>query len=401
LKRVPLTVLVLVLATSGSALAAGLVAEGSSDPQAGARTCGTPRPAPQDLARIQRLRRRLNDEQPLQKLQAKGGTIRVAFHVLTAGKLGQVSDAQIAAQIDELNRSYAGTDYSFRLVSVDRTDQGGWSRMNPLTGTERKAKAALAVDPAHTLNVYTAALGNKLLGWSYLPWWLPEDNSLHGVVVHYGSLPGGYLNAYNLGRTVVHEVGHYLGLLHTFENGCEAPGDLVDDTPFEAGPAFGCPEGRNTCPDPEPDPIHNYMDYSDDPCLTEFTPDQADLMHDMVTAYRPSLFVTAVARGGGGVEIADDATDPRDLTHGIEFRGAGPNPFRQATAVRFSLPHSERVRLEVFNVAGQRVRSLIDAQMPAGSHSAMFAADGLPPGLYFLQLKVGKADMSRSVILLK
>ena len=69
--------------------------------------------------------------------------------------------------------------------------------------------------------------------------------------------------------------------------------------------------------------------------------------------------------------------------------------------MRFTLPRPERVHLQVFNVAGQRVRTLIDAQMPAGAHSAMFAAADLPPGLYFLQLEVGRAKMSRSVILLR
>jgi hypothetical protein len=52
-------------------------------------------------------------------------------------------------------------------------------------------------------------------------------------------------------------------------------------------------------------------------------------------------------------------------------------------------------------VNGQRVRSLIDAQLPAGSHAAMFSAKELPAGLYFLQLRVGAAQMTRSVILIK
>ncbi|HET9325534.1 MAG TPA: M43 family zinc metalloprotease [Candidatus Eisenbacteria bacterium] len=398
LSRLSMLLVAMGLAGPMAAEAQSVEASLSLDPEASARTCGTPRPGPQELLRIHNLRRRLAQE-PLLGVR-DGGTIRVAFHVLMSAKAGAVTDAQITAQIDELNRAYSGTGYSFELVSVDRTENNSWFRMTPGTGKEWKAKEALAVDPAHTLNIYTGYLGGRLLGWAYFPWSIPEDHFMHGVVVHYGSLPGGYLSAYNLGRSMVHEVGHYLGLLHTFENGCEAPGDLVEDTAYEESPAYGCPVGRNTCPDPDDDPIHNYMDYGDDACVTEFTAGQANLMHDVVPAYRPSLFAAKVARGRAQ-EIVEDTAHPADLSGGIEFRGAGPNPFRLASAVRFTLPRADRVQLQVFNVAGQRVRSLIDAQMPAGAHSAMFAAQDLPAGMYFLRLRVGRTEMNRSVILLK
>ena len=106
---------------------------------------------------------------------------------------------------------------------------------------------------------------------------------LDGVVLAYGTLPDadqpgisdipGFI--YNLGDTGTHEVGHYLGLAHTFQGHCSTYNDGVADTPAEKSPDFYCTVGRNSCKDgsgaPLLDPIHNFMDYSDDVCLFEFT----------------------------------------------------------------------------------------------------------------------------------
>ena len=237
-------------------------------------------------------------------------TVPVAFHVIrkngtVAG--GNIPRAWINAQMDVLNDSFrgrtGGADANFRFVldSVDRTTQPQWFNLIPANGDERrlyrgsgkeiKMKRALHEGGAETLNIYTAKLGQFLLGWAYYPSDFVGSNPLprylDGVVIEYRSVPGAELGPYDEGDTATHEVGHWLDLAHTFANGCETPGDFVDDTPYEAAPAFQCPVGRDTCEDrPGLDPIHNFMDYTYDACMFEFTDGQADRMQQAWTAYR-------------------------------------------------------------------------------------------------------------------
>jgi hypothetical protein len=361
------------------------------------RTCGTPEPVPADL---ERARSAMQLRASSGRTAARGGVIAVAVHVITSGGEGEVTERQIADQIRTLNQGYSGTGFRFLLASVDRTENKAWFKMQPGTGAEKQAKEALAINPAHRLNLYTCSPGKSLLGWSYFPWSIPEGHFLHGVVVEFRTLPGGSLAPYDLGGTAVHETGHYLGLLHTFQGGCVAPGDEVDDTPFEASPAFGCPEGRNSCPQPGDDPIHDYMDYTDDVCYTEFTSGQTARMQALVPLYRPSLLGGAVALAGarGEAEGLDAALDRARALPGLI---ASPNPFHAFTTLRFSLPQSEHVTLEVFDVAGHRVGKLIDADLPAGDHSAMLGGDHLSPGMYFVSLQAGEQRLRRSVVLMR
>jgi Pregnancy-associated plasma protein-A len=219
--------------------------------------------------------------------------IAVAFHVVYSytnhdGLEGYVDAAAIDDQIDVLNDAFADSGFSFYLASVDYTQKNNW--FHSCWGAEKPMKRQLAIDPATTLNIYTCEPNGGILGFAYLPPDLPEDDYRHGVVALHSSLPGGTAAPYNEGDTITHEVGHYLGLDHTFEGGCGEPGDFVADTPAEASAAFGCPVGRDSCPaDPGLDPILNFMDYTDDACMIEFTPDQGTRMQDMVALYKPSL----------------------------------------------------------------------------------------------------------------
>lgn len=216
-------------------------------------------------------------------------SIPVWFHVVRSSSSGNVSSTRINNQISVLNNAFAGTGFSFFLAGTTNTINSQWFTGCASSGRERQMKQALTVDPANNLNIYTCSPSGGLLGWAYFPWSAAENSFWHGVVLLHSSLPGGTAAPYNLGDTATHEVGHYLGLHHTFQGGCNNPGDEVADTPFEASPAFGCPVGRNTCSQAGNDPIFNFMDYTDDACMDHFTANQTTRMQTMTALYRPSL----------------------------------------------------------------------------------------------------------------
>jgi len=220
------------------------------------------------------------------------GTVEIPvwFHVINKGKTlakGNVPDSQITDQIAVLNSAYAATPFRFTLAGVDRTTNKAWFKMKPGSAAEAEAKTALRKGGPETLNLYSAAPNGGLLGWATFPSSYKNKPTADGVVVLFSSVPGGTASPYNEGDTGTHEVGHWLGLYHTFQGGCTAPGDGVADTAFEASPAFGCPVGRDSCATQAGlDPIANFMDYTDDSCMNEFTAEQIARMDQMHQQYR-------------------------------------------------------------------------------------------------------------------
>ncbi len=256
--------------------------------------------------------------------------IPVVVHVLMNDACGQgaMTDANVQGQIDILNEDFIAimgsngedgnnSEIYFELAT---TDPGG----APTTGITRNCNTSwfndggnyfntLAWDPNRYLNIYSNQASGAL---GYVPF-LPADaggtlvggNSDRVVILHSTFGPDAPPSPFDLGRTGTHEVGHYLGLEHTFSGGCGtgtmpgcySSGDMICDTNSESGPFFGnaCAGGSVSCG--TQDPIDNYMDYSDDICMRQFTVEQGRRMRCSLQHWRPNLGSMVPISGGDDI----------------------------------------------------------------------------------------------------
>jgi hypothetical protein len=293
--KILLPVLFLAIMALGAQAAVETIFSGPEGQTLSGPRCGIHEPTQEELD--------LNAQQIEDFLRSGGFTPRkaivnipVAVHVVCHDNgYGNISNAAIDNQLDVLNDAYNQHGYMFTLASIDRTYNTTWSTHSYNTTAEVQMKQALNISPATTLNLYFCDIGDDLLGYAYFPHYFPENYYRHGVVCLWGTVPGGWASPYNQGDTATHEVGHFLGLYHTFQGGCFGSGDYVADTPPEATAAYGCPEGRDTCSGGGVDPIHNFMNYVDDYCMWEFTNGQKARMDQQMALYRPTMFANTVS----------------------------------------------------------------------------------------------------------
>lgn len=265
--------------------------------------------------------------------------IPCVVHVITdsSGSQGNLSDAQVESGIRILNEDMNammgtpgqnGTESRIEFYLATEDPNG-----NPTNGITRSANSTwfndggsywntLAWDTNRYCNIYTNTASGALGYVSDFPASPGHVGSAGDRIVilwsTYGE-NGSYGPPYDMGRTLTHEVGHYLGLYHTFQGGCSGSncygsGDLVCDTNAESGPNFSCSGGNpSTCG--SPDPIDNYMDYSDDACMEKFTPEQVNRMRCSLMNYRPLLYTAGPGCSSGCIgDINDDDTvDSADL----------------------------------------------------------------------------------------
>ena len=256
----------------------------------GERVCGTDHNPEKIAAAEAEFAKRLEILRDNPNMEAVGGVINVYFHVVSDGTAGNISDQMIADQMAVLNSAYATWGWSFNRVTTTRTSNATW--YNGCYGASETAmKNALHQGSARDLNVYTCNPGSGILGYATFPSSYASAPLKDGVVLLHSSLPGGSAAPYNEGDTGTHEVGHWMGLYHTFQGGCAGSGDSVSDTPTERSAAYGCPlpNTSDTCTGkkfPGTDPVENFMDYTDDYCMFQFTSAQDARMDWQYTSYR-------------------------------------------------------------------------------------------------------------------
>lgn len=239
-------------------------------------------------------------------------TIPVVVHVIHNGGAENISDAQIQSQIDVLNedfRKITGTngdgngvdteiEFCLAKISPDGHCTDGIVRVqstltNHLTYQRAMLKQLSYWDNDRYLNMYVVKSingGSGIAGYSSFPGGPPDED---GIVVRYNYFGStGNIAAGSNGRTTTHEVAHWFGLYHTFNNACGTDtctdGDYICDTPPAANPNYGCPT-VNSCTNDFPDvndQIANYCDYSDDACKNMFTAGQKAKMDATLNTLR-------------------------------------------------------------------------------------------------------------------
>lgn len=265
--------------------------------------CRTPTPSLEVLDVVNRALEKTRNDSPTGRAAASV-TIPVHFHIITntSGE-GTISEDVLKEQIEALNKAFSGTadptspgantPFRFSLASFETIPDNDLFDMpfnENSPSTEEKNAMAHNIGAPSALNIYIARLGEGVLGWARMPFQLPNGPEpvpgLDGVVIKNTTLTGGS-SPFDQGDTVTHEVGHWLGLLHVFAFGCNDPGDLVADTPFQLTNASADCSSSDSCPSkPFNDPIQNFMNTTTDACMCKFTVGQSTRMDTYHMTFR-------------------------------------------------------------------------------------------------------------------
>ena len=283
-------------------LISNLIAQDSNSPDTVSRRidCATPSSTEEQILQTRQIVENwLSDNRDRPEEQVH---ILVAFHVLYASDgTGNISNEAIYDQFEWLNLAYEPHNIYFTVDTINRVENDEW--FNNWYGQDSWAgMSQLAIDPYHYLNAYSANLwidGINANGWAYLGQYYEASDYRQSISLAYQIVQYGH-------DTATHEVGHHLGLSHTFQDNCSAINDGVDDTPaMHYDGTYSCNEMQDTCPDDEGfDPVRNYMNYASQECRNNFSQGQDNLMSAVIasnhmgyyenTFQYPSLSVSSV-----------------------------------------------------------------------------------------------------------
>ena len=363
--------------------------------------------------------------------------IRTVVHIVWKTPEENLADSVIYAQMDVLNEDFrrmnldainTRTEFlpvvgdpmiEFELVDIIRVQTTTDFELDILSGTlpDKMKKTAEggsdALDPSTHLNIWvcnvqSGALG-EILGFAFPPDGLtnwPAGSSapspeVDGVVIHYPAFgpnnPTPIMNYEVKGRTLVHEIGHYLGLRHIWGDvlfhfpplfdGC-AEDDGVTDTPNAAtnSQIEGCDFAKNSCDEGSgdlPDMVENYMDYSVESCQNSFTIGQIDIMQGVLGTSRSGIVIEEQV----GLNSANELATAMNVY---------PNPMNDFVQVNIENMETGNYALSVKNVLGQEIIPSIETSNNEPSYTLDLRNQS--SGIYFIQLSNAQGQITKKII---